>query len=94
MKPLTYNNPERAKERAENEAPQEFEIKSALKVVDDLLPDNFTSTREVLQRIIWDYENLKYFYTVVGGYEGLLKLQQNQGGFNCECEVNYEIVKT
>lgn len=81
MKPLTYNSPERAKERAECVPPTTSEIQYVVQ----RLSNDYKGQYEPLftiQRILDDYANLIHFRDVSGGWQGLNALQ-----------VNYEIVK-
>lgn len=82
MKPLTYNSPERAKERAEVVPLTMDEIETLVLTLDKFTPYSQFPT-ELLQRLLDDYANLKHFHSVANGWQGLNALQ-----------VNYEIVKT
>lgn len=87
MKSLTYNNPERAKERANVVPPSIEEMGIAIYCLNSFI--GFASvfaedesdkerTYNLFQRLLDDYENKLHFYNVNKGWQG---------------EVNYEIVK-
>lgn len=78
MNPLTYNNPERAKERAEVVPPTDLEMAYIVQTINHFVPKELIQTRGDIQRLLDDYENKLHFYNLNKGWQG---------------EVNYEIVK-
>jgi hypothetical protein len=105
---LTYNNPERAKERSQCVPLTMEEIEYIPYFLNTIigifevhlskspsgLKENYNNEYLLLQRLLDEHENLKHLSAVIGGYEGYLHLKQQIGvNVTCDCEVNYEIVK-
>jgi hypothetical protein len=79
---LTYNNPERAKERAQNIPLTPEEMAEMLWMINKTFINYVTFPTEHLQNVLDRLENLEHFHSVANGWEGLNRMQ-----------VNYEIVK-
>ena len=92
---LTYNDPNRTKERQNSERLTDDEMNVLIAHLNNIMPSYGYVITERLQRLIDYHQNLQHFYDVAGGWDGLLKLQAlkpvEQTG---DIEVNYEIVKT
>lgn len=79
---ITYNSPERAKERAEVVPLSDEETETLIRHLNSILPQYGAIISDNLQRLLDHHANLQHFYDNAGGWEGLNNLQ-----------VNYEIVK-
>lgn len=85
---ITYN--QHSKERENVIAPTVEEMNYALNEIGasleySLLGDRLEKVNDIFQRLIWHYENLEHFHTVVGGWEGLDKIRLNmfnEGAYN------------
>lgn len=65
---LSYNDPQRAKERANAVDPERGKILFFLHVIENQLPNEFKEVQKIAQQIIDRYENLQHFYSVAGGW--------------------------
>lgn len=86
---LSINDPNRAKQRQSIEPLTEHDLKA---IVSDL--NQGVIRNEDIQRLIDEYENLKHFYTVVGGWEGYERLLGVSNiTTTADIKVEYELVK-
>jgi len=57
---IVYNSPEHAKQRQEVEPPPTEHIAALVFVLNQFIPKNSIDARNMLQRLIFDYENLSH----------------------------------
>lgn len=72
---ITYN--QHSKERENVVAPSVEEIEKAVAFLNHAIEYGNMShaVKDIFQRMIWDYENLQHFHSVVGGWEGVEHLK-------------------
>lgn len=95
---ITYNNPERCKERENVVPPTIEEMKDLIGVLNQhlfllenqgIFMEDIEKLSKVYQRHIDHYSNLQHFYDVVGGWEGYEKLLRS----NPNTSVVLDVVK-
>jgi len=57
---IVYNSPDHAKQRMEVVPPTMTEIKVAVSMLNQYIPKPATATADIIQRLIWHYENLEH----------------------------------
>ncbi|HYE68029.1 MAG TPA: hypothetical protein VEA58_05415 [Anaerovoracaceae bacterium] len=71
------DNPVYVKARQESKPLELEEVHELVSFLDTNMKNNPVFAG-LLQRLIFDYENLKHFFNVVGGWEGLENIKQHQ----------------
>lgn len=80
---LTINNPDDAQKRQNVKPLTVEEEKDVIAYLSFFLEESNTplSYYDKIQRLIHNYENYRHFFEVVGGWDGLSKLQEDNDKF-------------